>query len=170
MEESTEPNTDKKGMNPLIMVGFVVIVGVIGLVSLQTINRNSSNTQSSTSSIDIQTSPTVVTMKAETTPTAMEAESAVTEVRTIDMEAGGFYYKPNEIRAKKGEKIKIVMKSVDMMHDFVIDELGIKMPVTKSGETGSVEFTAENAGSFVFYCSVGQHRANGQVGTLIVEE
>jgi heme/copper-type cytochrome/quinol oxidase subunit 2 len=86
------------------------------------------------------------------------------------MEAGSFYYSPNEIRVKKGETVKIVMKSVDMMHDFNIDELDVKLPITKSGETNSVEFTADTVGEFEFYCSVGQHRANGQVGTLIVEE
>jgi len=32
-----------------------------------------------------------------------------------------------------------------------------------------VEFTADTPGEFEYYCSVGQHRANGQVGKLIVE-
>lgn len=91
------------------------------------------------------------------------------QVRTINVEAGSFYYTPNEIRVKKGEKIKLVLNSVDMMHDFVIDELDVKIPVTKSGSSATVEFTAETAGSFEYYCSVGQHRASGQVGTIIVE-
>lgn len=92
-----------------------------------------------------------------------------TGVRTVEVEAGSFYYKPNLIRVQKGEKVKIVMNSVDMMHDFNIDELNVKVPVTKSGATATAEFTASEAGTFEFYCSVGQHRANGQVGTLIVE-
>ena len=57
-----------------------------------------------------------------------------------------------------------------MMHDFVIDELNVKSEIIKSGETGEVEFTPDTIGEFEFYCSVGQHRANGMVGTLIVEE
>lgn len=96
-------------------------------------------------------------------------EKLDTDMKVVAVEAGAFYYKPNEIRVKKGEKVKIEMKSVDMMHDFVVDELGIKMPVTKSGEMGTVEFTAEKTGTFEYYCSVGEHRAKGQVGKLIVE-
>jgi len=55
------------------------------------------------------------------------------------------------------------------MHDFVIDELNVKMPIVKNGEIGTVEFIADQVGEFEYYCSVGQHRQNGQVGKLIVE-
>lgn len=100
--------------------------------------------------------------------TSDSAKEDVT-VQTVTIEAGSFYYKPNVINAKVGDKIKVIMTSKDMMHDFMIDELDVKMPTTKSGETNEVEFTATKAGTFEFYCSVGQHRKNGQVGTLIVE-
>ena len=56
------------------------------------------------------------------------------------------------------------------MHDFVIDELNVKSEITKGGNSTVVEFTPDTAGTFEFYCSVGQHRANGMVGKLIVEE
>lgn len=92
------------------------------------------------------------------------------EVQIVEVEAGSFYYEPNEIRVKQGETVRIVMTSVDMMHDFKIDELGVSLPITRNGETNEVEFTADTVGEFEFYCSVGEHRANGQVGTLIVEE
>lgn len=91
------------------------------------------------------------------------------QIKVVEMEAGSFYYKPNAIEVSKGQKVKIVMKAVSMMHDFNIDELGVKMPIVKNGETGTVEFTADKVGSFEYYCSVGQHRANGQVGTLTVK-
>lgn len=94
----------------------------------------------------------------------------MTGVRTVTVEAGSFFYEPNVIRVKKGETVKIVFNSQDMMHDMVIDELGLKVPVTKGGESATAEFVASEAGAFEFYCTVGQHRANGQVGTLIVEE
>jgi nitrosocyanin len=91
-------------------------------------------------------------------------------VKTVEIEAGSFYYKPNTITVKKGEKVKIVMNSVSMMHDFVIDDLNVKMPVVQNGNTGTVEFTADKVGTFEYYCSVGQHKAQGQVGTLVVTE
>ncbi|PIY69347.1 hypothetical protein COY90_01080 [Candidatus Roizmanbacteria bacterium CG_4_10_14_0_8_um_filter_39_9] len=91
------------------------------------------------------------------------------EVKVVNLEAGSFYYKPNVIEITKGQKIKIVMNSVSMIHDFNIDELGVKIPIVKDGDTGTIEFTADKVGSFEYYCSVGQHRANGQVGTLTVK-
>jgi len=57
-----------------------------------------------------------------------------------------------------------------MMHDFNIDEFDVKLPVTAAGETNSVTFIADTIGEFEYYCSVGQHRQLGQVGTLVVEE
>lgn len=93
----------------------------------------------------------------------------MTGVRTITMEAGSFYYTPNVIKVKKGETVRIVLNSVDMMHDFTIDELGVTSEAVKGGESDTIEFVASEAGAFEYYCSVGEHRANGQVGTLIVE-
>ncbi len=56
-----------------------------------------------------------------------------------------------------------------MMHNFNIDELKVQSPTVKAGETTSVEFTADQPGEYEYYCSIGQHRANGQVGKLTVE-
>lgn len=117
--------------------------------------------------------PAKVESEPMTTPTpqvAAEMTTAPADIRVVSVEAGSFYYKPDVITVKKGEKVRLELKSVDMMHDFNVDELGIKVPVTKSGDTGIVEFTANEVGEFETYCSVGQHRANGQVGKLIVTE
>lgn len=98
------------------------------------------------------------------------ADTSEEVLKMVEIEAGSFYFKPNELRVKKGEKVNLTLRSVDMMHNFVVDELSINVPVTKSGDTSTVEFTANEVGKFVFYCSVGNHRAQGQTGTLIVEE
>lgn len=109
-------------------------------------------------------------VKNKSNPIVTQPTTMDTNLKTIDIEAGSFYYKPNEITLKKGEKVKIILHSVSMMHDFNIDELNVKLPITKNGETGSVEFTADKVGTFEYYCSVGQHRKMGQVGKLVVTE
>ena len=38
-----------------------------------------------------------------------------------------------------------------------------------AGVSSSVEFVADKKGTFEYYCSVGQHRANGMKGKLIVK-
>ncbi len=114
----------------------------------------------------------ITTPKAtNTVPTTTENQEAITdgEVVIFNIEAGSYYYKPNVMRVKKGDKVRIVMSVKDMTHDFNIDELHVEIPVTQAGKTGSVEFVADKVGSFEYYCGVGSHRKMGQVGTIIVE-
>ena len=110
-------------------------------------------------------------LKRPPTTSSTPADSATPVAqKVIELEAGSFYYKPSEITLKKGENVKIVLRSVSMMHDFNIDELGIHSLIVKDGDTGTVEFTPTQVGTFEYYCSVGQHRQNGQIGKLTVQE
>lgn len=153
---------EKKGMSPIVIVGVIAILGIsiVGYLMSQS-NRDTQNSET----VVQQEQNSVVTSPASGDSSMMDAS----EIQTVEVEAGSFYYAPDEIRVKKGQKVKIIMKSVSMMHDFVIDELDVRMPVVKNGDVGEVEFTATEAGEFEYYCSVGQHRANGQIGKLIVE-
>jgi len=139
-------------MNKLIIsIVGIVVVGFIIVLSRS--NKMEKPTQ-------VTPSPTAITQET-TTPTSA--------VKTINVEAGSFYYNPKEIRVKKGEKVKIILTGRDMMHNFNINEFDVHSPMVNSGETTSIEFTASQTGSFEYYCSVGSHRQRGQVGTLIVE-
>lgn len=108
-------------------------------------------------------------MPANNVSPVVSGQESTQQVKEIKVEAGSFYYKPNTMTVKKGEKVRIVMNAVSMMHDFNIAELNVKMPIVKNGDTGTVEFTPDKVGTFEYYCSVGQHRANGQVGKITVE-
>lgn len=103
-------------------------------------------------------------------PDSIGVDEMIVENNIVEIEAGSFYYKPSTLTLKKGEKVTLRFKAVDMMHDLNVDELALKIPVTKSGNEVSIEFTPEKVGEFEYYCSVGQHRKNGQVGKLIVTE
>ncbi|MDO8557831.1 MAG: dienelactone hydrolase family protein [bacterium] len=74
----------------------------------------------------------------------------------------------NEMRVKRGDAVRINITNTKGMHDFVIDEYGIQKE-TPLNKAVTVEFTADKAGSFVYYCSMPNHRALGQWGTLVVE-
>lgn len=142
--------------NVAIVLGIVALLG--GAIYF---TQNKSSEQA----------PTMMQNESSTeTSSQTESMEEASDVTVIEMEAGSFYYTPNVITAKKGEKIRIVMNSVSMMHDFVIDELNVKSPVVKDGDTATVEFVADQVGTFEYYCSVGQHRANGQVGTITITE
>ncbi len=167
-ENNVEEKNNAKNTSPFMVVGVIALVGLIGFGVLLSKRNNENGSQPSEA---LQKNDQASSASAQTSPTVAGVEDATipSDVRTVEIEAGSFYYKPAQLRVKKGEKIKLILKSVDMMHDFNIDELGLKIPITKSGSTATVEFTADKSGTFEYYCSVGQHRLKGQVGKLIVE-
>lgn len=163
-----QQDQSSKGNNNMLIIAAVIIVAVVGVGIFMTRNNQDSeavNTETTMETEDGMAPDTTNTESGEQSAAGTSEEA----VQIIEVEAGSFYYEPNEIRVKQGDKVRIVMNSVSMMHDFVIDELGVKMPVVQNGDTGTVEFTVTEKGTFEYYCSVGQHRAQGQVGTLIVE-
>lgn len=164
MDETTQTSTpgNKGGMNMVIVVIAIAVVLIGGYMLL---NKPETTVAPTTDSV-----PTTQDSTQPTDSTGMDHESMAGDVMTIDMEAGAFYFTPKEIRVKKGQTVRINFAAKDMMHDFNIDELNVKSPIVQAGESTVIEFVASESGSFEYYCSVGQHRANGQVGTLIVEE
>ncbi len=98
-----------------------------------------------------------------------EGQEDSNEVEEIEVDGSSFKFEPNTITVKKGQKTRIVFSNIDGMHDFNVKELGIATKVIKTGEKDTVEFTPDKTGTFEYYCSVGQHRANGMTGTMVVE-
>ena len=74
-----------------------------------------------------------------------------------------------DIIVKQGEKVRIEFSSQQGFHDWVIDEFNIFTQRVQSGSVPAIEFVADKKGTFEYYCSVGEHRANGMKGKFIVE-
>jgi plastocyanin len=90
-------------------------------------------------------------------------------VKTFAVTASNYKFSVPEIRVKKGDQVKIVLTSEGSFHDWVIDEFNARTTTVGAGQTAEVTFTADKTGTFEYYCSVGNHRAMGMKGTLIVE-
>lgn len=90
-------------------------------------------------------------------------------VKEFSVEAANFSYNSTEIRVKKGERVKITLTSQEGNHDLVFDEFNARTSKIGAGISDSVMFVADKIGTFEYYCSVGNHRAMGMVGKLIVE-
>ncbi len=99
----------------------------------------------------------------------VDADVMVGEMVTVELDGFNFGYSKDEIRVKQGDKVRIVLTSTDGFHDWVVDEFDAATEQIRTGDTTEVIFTADKKGSFEYYCSVGSHRAQGMVGTLIVE-
>ncbi|HWQ99356.1 MAG TPA: plastocyanin/azurin family copper-binding protein [Candidatus Methylomirabilis sp.] len=103
-------------------------------------------------------------------PSASAPAAHDPNAREIIVTSSNFKFDMSSITVKKGEKIRIRLKNVEGFHDLVIDEFKAATErVQGEGET-AVEFTADRAGTFEYYCSVGSHREMGMKGTLTVTE
>ena len=102
---------------------------------------------------------------------APENNTAVTtaDVKEFTISGKNFNFAPNTMTVKKGDRVRITLANGDGFHDLVIDEFGVATKKINTGMTDVVEFTADKAGSFEYYCSVGSHRMMGMKGTLIVQ-
>lgn len=75
-----------------------------------------------------------------------------------------------ELRVEEGQTVRIVFESTDGFHDWVLDEFDAATEqVNPEDGTTTVEFVADQVGTFEYYCSVGSHRANGMFGSFVVE-
>ena len=78
------------------------------------------------------------------------------------------YFSLGEMKVKKGDTVRITVTNTAGIHDFVIDEFDVQKE-TPLNEPVVIEFVADKAGTFEYYCSKYNHRQIGQRGNLIVE-
>jgi len=73
--------------------------------------------------------------------------------RTIEMTAQRFSFEPNEITIKKGVPVVLVIKSEDVVHGLVIEDLGVRTTEVKKGEATELKFDPETTGTFEGKCA-----------------
>lgn len=98
-------------------------------------------------------------------------ESEMAADYQIDM--SNFEYSVTEMTASPGQTLVVNLTTTDGMHDLVIDELGVQSSILNVGESQVLEIVVPEdavAGEYEYYCSVGNHRAMGMVGTLTIVE
>lgn len=91
------------------------------------------------------------------------------ETKTFNVEGSPFKFTVTEMKVKKGDTVKVTFTNKEGMHDWVIDEFKAKTAQLVAGKSETIQFVADKAGTFEYYCSVGNHRAQGMKGKLIVE-
>lgn len=97
------------------------------------------------------------------------ADSSDAMVKTFTVEGSNFSFSLPEIRVQEGDKVQVTFMNKGGMHDFVLDEFGVRTPIIQTGESTTVNFIADKTGRFEYYCSVATHRQMGMKGILIVE-
>lgn len=71
---------------------------------------------------------------------------------------------------KLGDVVKLVITSIDVKHGIAIPDFNISQQL-EPGTTTTVEFTANKAGTFGFFCNMFCGEGHWEMtGTLIVEQ
>lgn len=166
-------------MKVLVFILGIIILG-LGVLYL---NQSSTEVESDTENQAFENnSANTGNLSDEETPTmGMPAEGnevdemVVTDIEgtsegvVIEISGFNYGYSQDEIRVKEGDTVTINFVSDDGFHDWVVDEFDAATEKVRPGTPTSVTFVADTAGTYEYYCSVGSHRAQGMVGTLIVE-
>lgn len=77
-------------------------------------------------------------------------EASVKEFR---MTAKQFVFEPETIEVNKGDKVRLIVTSLDVPHGISIPEYGINERLDV-GKQVTIEFTADKEGTFTAFCSV----------------
>ncbi len=172
-------HTRAKGNTIYWIIGFIAVIGLVLLWSygsqyLRSEPANENNdvnkeaASSATTDAPAGTFETGADFPIEGSDGA-GAASLSQEVRTFTVHGSMFKYDVKEMRVREGEVVKIIFTNDEGFHDFVLDEFDARTEKIAAGKTVEVTFTANKKGTFEYYCSVGDHRAKGMKGTLIVE-
>ena len=104
-------------------------------------------------------------------PFTVEKSGAVSDnvpIRTIDLTATNWYFDPETVVVKQGERIRLRVRASGRDHGIALPAYGIEKTV-REGTEETIEFTADKKGTFPFscptYCGEGH---DGMSGTLIV--
>jgi heme/copper-type cytochrome/quinol oxidase subunit 2 len=73
--------------------------------------------------------------------------------RIIHMDSSSFVFNPAEIKVNQGDQVTIKFSSSDVVHGLYLDGYDVEI-TTDPGQINELTFTADQAGSFRFRCSV----------------
>jgi len=165
-EQTTMPQAEqpRKKMSGGMIIMAVVIIIIVGTAVIYLINKTAPSQQQTPESATSQNINQPSNLGNNVTSPTAEAEA-----KTFNITAVPYKFSLTEIRVSKGDRVRINLTVDQGMHDWVIDEFNTRTKVLQAGQSDSIVFTADKAGSFEYYCSVDGHRQLGMVGKLIVE-
>ena len=120
---------------------------------------------------DASTSSSSSSAEATTESSASGTESGSGETQAIEVTSVDFSYELDEATFAPGTYEITLTNGGDSTHDLVVEQDGEDVAQSEQinpGESSTFEVTLEE-GEYVFYCSVGNHRAMGMEVTVQVE-
>ncbi len=102
--------------------------------------------------------------------TVVEEEKIDENAAVFNITGKNFEFSQDTIEVKKGQTVTINFTSEDGLHDWTLDDFNAATSQVNTGDSSSVTFVADKVGEFEYYCSIGNHRKMGMVGTLTVTQ
>jgi len=98
------------------------------------------------------------------------AASQTFETAEFHIEASRFRFEPDRIEVSQGQRVRLVLHSLDGAHGLAIPEFGVSLRIPEGGVPVEIEFIADKAGVFPFgcseYCGVGHADMTGEIVVL----
>ena len=145
-----------------ILVGVgIILVGGFWFIS----------TQSTTSTSDNNNAMMEETDQSDAITKDDSEENAIMEeppLKEFTVTGTNFEFDVDEITVNEGDRVRVTFINGGGFHDWVLDEFNASTDQIQAGDSQTIEFIASQAGEYEYYCSVGSHREQGMVGTLIV--
>lgn len=121
-----------------------------------------------TKSAEIKTTTTQNAI-TETVSGASENKQSSQEVKEFKLTAKQFEFLPDRIEVNKGDKVRLLITSIDVEHGISIPEYDIIEKLPKNKEV-QIDFVADKQGTFRFFCSVFCGHGHGDMnGELVVK-
>lgn len=90
--------------------------------------------------------------------------------KEFTVRASNFKFSPNQITVNKDDVVRITLiNDSNSPHALKIDAFNIATKTLNTGESATIQFTANQKGNFNFYCPVDGHRDLGMTGSLMVQ-
>jgi len=96
--------------------------------------------------------------------------SQASETAEFHIAASHFQFEPNRIEVSEGQRVRLVLHSLDGVHGLAIPEFGVSLRIPEGGAPVEIVFIADKAGVFAFgcseYCGVGHADMTGEIVVL----
>lgn len=165
---------NRNGIIVVVVIIVLILIAIIGYASYSTpavapTDNSYTNTETGSNPGDQSSGGVLTTVTNSTTTTTTTVPTTTGQSKTFTVTGANFSFTPSTITVNQGDKVTINFVNSGGFHDFRIDEFNVATPQINGGQSATVTFTADKKGTFQYYCSVGNHRQMGMVGTLTVQ-
>ncbi len=156
-----------------LLSAIILIILVVGAVLVaKTVLKPNQAGENNTTAMGQATESAMATPQEMASTSAISPQpttASTSNIKSFTVTGSNFAFSPSTLTVSKGDTVKITFVNSGGIHDFVIDEFNAKTSKIQSGQSETIQFVADKAGKFSYYCSVANHRAMGMEGTLTVQ-